>query len=84
MGGTGGQRTAETVAERQVGWLDDMENAILTAMRPLDDIEAWPAPAEAVMTLLSERTPPALHRVLAQRPHVSAAMAEAVTIASRF
>jgi len=40
-----------------------MDNAILKTMRHLDDIEAWAARAEAVMTLLSGRTPrPCLQR----------------------
>ncbi len=60
-----------------------MENAVLTAMRHLDDIEAWSARAEAEMTSLSGKTPPALRAVLTERPLVSAPMAEALTGASR-
>jgi Fic family protein len=60
-----------------------MEAACLTAMRQLDDIEAWAARAEAEMTLLSGRTPPALRSVLTEWPLVSAPMAEALTGASR-
>ena len=55
----------------------------VTAMRQLDDIEAWAARAEAEMTLLSGRTPPALRAVLTEWPLVSTPMAEALTGASR-
>ena len=57
--------------------------ACLTAMRHLDDIETWSALAEAEMTPLSGKTPPALRGVLTEWPLVSAPMAEALTGASR-
>ena len=60
-----------------------METACLTAMRHLNDIEAWAARAEAQMTLLSGKTPPALRAVLSEWTLVSAPMAEALTDASR-
>jgi hypothetical protein len=60
-----------------------METACLTAMRHLDDIEAWSARAEAEMTRSRARTPPALRAVLTEWPLVSAPMAEALTGASR-
>jgi hypothetical protein len=60
-----------------------MEAACLTAIRHLDDIEAWSARAEAMMAQLSGRTPPALRRALTEWPLVSAPMAEALTGASR-
>ena len=60
-----------------------METACLTAMRHLDDIETWSARAEAEMTPLSGKTPPALRAVLTEWPLVSAPMAEALTGASR-
>ena len=60
-----------------------METACLNAMRHLDDVEAWSAPAEAAMTPLSGRTPPALRKALAEWPLVSAPMAEAMAGASR-
>tara|TARA_R110000737_G_C14424145_1_gene458358 strand:- start:444 stop:722 length:279 start_codon:yes stop_codon:yes gene_type:complete len=60
-----------------------METACLTAMRHLDDIEAWSARAEAEMSPLSGRTPPALCAVLTEWPLVSAPMAEALIGASR-
>ena len=69
--------------ERLVRWLDGMETACLTAMRHLDDIEAWSARAQATTGVLSGKTPPALCRVLTEWPLVSAPMAEQLTGASR-
>ena len=60
-----------------------MNNAILTAMRTLDDIEAWAGRAENVMAQLSGRTPTALRKAFSQWPLVSAPMAETLTGASR-
>lgn len=51
-------------------------------MRHLDDIEAWAERAEAVMTPLSGRTPPALRAVLTEWPLPAAPMAEPQTGAS--
>jgi len=70
-------------ADRLARWLEGMETACLTAMRHLDDIEAWSARAETEMSPLSGRTPPALCAVLTEWPLVSAPMAEALTGASR-
>ncbi len=72
-----------TATDRLVRWLDGMETASRTAMRHLDDIEAWSARAETEMATLSGRTPPALRAVLTEWPLVSAPMAEAMTGASR-
>lgn len=83
MGGAGGMRAGGPPAERLGRWLDGMETAIRTAMRHLDNIESWSAMAEAEMTALSGRTPPALRAVLTEWPLVSAPMAEALTGASR-
>ena len=83
MGGAGGLRAGGPPAERLSRWLDGMETASLTAMRHLDDIEAWSARAEAEMSPLSGKTPPALRAVLTEWPLVSAPMAEALTGASR-
>ena len=83
MGGAGGLRVRGTPNERMSRWLDSMESAILTAMRRLDDIEAWAARAETVMAPLSGRTPPALRVGLTAWPLMSAPMAEALTGASR-
>lgn len=83
MGGAGGLRAGGSPFERLARWLDGMEAACLTAMRQLDDIEAWSARAVAAMTPLSGRTPPALRAVLTEWPLVSAPMAEAQTGASR-
>ena len=83
MGGAGGLRAGGPPAERLGRWLDGMETACLTAMRYLDDIEAWVARAEAEMALLSGRTPPMLRAVFTKWPLVTAPMAEALTTASR-
>jgi hypothetical protein len=83
MGGAGGLRAGGPPAGRLASWLDGMESATLTAMRHLDDIEAWSARADTVMAPLSGRTPPALRAVLTEWPLVSAPMAEALTGASR-
>ncbi|MDE4305868.1 helix-turn-helix domain-containing protein [Phaeobacter gallaeciensis] len=83
MGGAGGLRVSGLPSERLARWLDGMNSAILTAMRTLDDIEAWTGRAENVMAQLSGRTPLALRRTFSQWPLVSAPMAEATTGASR-
>ena len=83
MGGAGGLRAGGSPAERLARWLAGMETACLTAMRHLDDIEAWAERAKGAMTPLSGRTPPALRAVLTEWPLISAPMAEALTGASR-
>lgn len=83
MGGAGGLRAGGITAHRLVRWLDGMETACLTAMRHLDDIEAWTVRAETEMAKLSGRTPPALRAALAEWPLVSAPLAEALTGGSR-
>lgn len=83
MGGAGGLRGGGLPTERLARWIDGMEMACRTAMRTLDDVEAWAARAEAEMTKLSGRTPPALRAVLTEWPLVSAPMVEALTGASR-
>ena len=83
MGGAGALRAGGPPAESLARGLEKMETACLTAMRHLDDIETWSALAEAEMTPLSGKTPPALRGVLTEWPLVSAPMAEALTGASR-
>ena len=83
MGGAGGLRASGSPSERSARWLDGMNIAILTAMRTLDDIEAWTERAESVISQLSGRTPVALRKTFSQWPLVSAPMAEAMTGASR-
>jgi hypothetical protein len=83
MGGAGGLRAGGPPAMRLARWLDGMDSATLKAMRHLDDIDAWAARAQTVMTPLSGRTPPALLAALIEWPLVSAPMAEALTGASR-
>ena len=83
MGGAGGLRVSGSPADRLARWLDGMSSAILTAMRTLDDPEAWTGREANVMAQLSGRTPVALRRTFSQWPWVSAPMAEAMTGASR-
>jgi hypothetical protein len=83
MGGAGGLRASGLAQERLARWLIGMTSAILTAMRSLDDIEAWCARAEGDMCQLSGRTPAALRSAFTDWPLVSAPMAEALTGASR-
>lgn len=83
MGGAGGLRAGGTPADRLARWLEGMQTACLTAMRHLDEIEAWSMRAETEMTMLSGKTPAALRTVLTGWPFVSAPMAEALTGASR-
>ncbi|OOY14399.1 hypothetical protein [Thioclava sp. DLFJ4-1] len=83
MGGAGGLRASGLPPERLARWLDGLNAAILTAMRHLDDIEAWAARAEAVTATLSGKTPRALRQMLTEWPLVSAPMAEAMTGTSR-
>ena len=83
MGGAGGLHVSGLPPDRLARWLDGMNSAILTAMRTLDDIEAWTGRAENLMAQLSGRTPVALRKAFSQWPLVSAPMAEAVTGASR-
>lgn len=83
MGGAGGLRASGLPPERLARWLEGMSSAILTAMRTLDDIEAWTGRAESVMAQLSGRTPVALRKTFSHWPLVSAPMAESLTGASR-
>ena len=83
MGGAGGLRSGGPPAERLERWLDGMESAVLTAMRHLDDIEAWSARAKHAMAMLSGRTPTFLRKTFTDWPLISAPMAEILTGASR-
>jgi len=83
MGGAGGLRSGGPPADRLARWLDGMENACLTAMRQLDDIEAWSVRAKNETSILSGRTPPQLCAVLTEWPLVSAPMVENLTGVSR-
>ena len=60
-----------------------MESGIFAALRHLEQVEAWTARAETAMAGLSGRTPARLRAVLAERPILSAPMAETLTGASR-
>ncbi|WP_425101129.1 hypothetical protein [Tropicibacter sp. S64] len=83
MGGAAGLRAAGLPSVRLARWLDGMENAIMTAMRHLDDVEKWAERARDRMASLSGRTPAALTAVFKDWPIVSAPMAETLTGASR-
>jgi len=83
MGGAGELRAGGPPAERLLRWLDGMETACLSAVRHLDDIEAWLARAESEMAPLSGRTPPMLRAVLTEWPVISAPMSEALVGSSR-
>lgn len=83
MGGAGGLRAGGAPSARLARWLEGMDSALLTAMRHLDQIEAWSARAHAVMAPLSGRTPALLLHALSDWPLLSAPMAEALTGASR-
>lgn len=69
--------------ERLARWLEGMEQACVSSMRRLDDIEACGVRAETDMDELSGKTPPALRQSFIEWPLMSAPMAEAVTGASR-
>jgi hypothetical protein len=83
MGGAGGLRASGSPDERLARWLAGMESAVLTAMRHLDQTEAWTVQAEAEMAPLSGKTPPALRALFAEWPLVSAPMAESQIGSSR-
>lgn len=83
MGGAGSLRISGLPPERLARWLDGMNSAVLTAMRTLDDIEAWTGRAETVMAHLSGRTPVALRKIFTEWPLVSAPMAQRISNASR-
>ena len=74
------QLRAKIVAKRVASQIKGQRD---TAMRHLDDIEAWSVRAEAEMTSLSGKTPRALRAVLTEWPLVSAPMGEVQTNASR-
>ena len=83
LGGAGGLRSAGPPAERLVRWFKGMDSAVLTAMRHLDDVEAWEEHAQSVTAVLSGRTPAALLKALTEWPLLSAPVAETLTGASR-
>ena len=83
MGGAGALRSGGDPAARLGRWLEGMTSGIVTAMRTLDDIEAWEVRAYTAMKPLSGRTLPALRAVLTEWPLISAPMAETLTTASR-
>ena len=83
MGGASALRAHGPPEARLKRWCDGMSAAVLTALRHLDQIDAWTLRADAAMAPLSGRTPPALRAALTNWPLVSAPMAESLTGASR-
>ena len=83
MGGSGGLRVSGLPPDRLARWLEGMEQACVSAMRRLDDIEAWGVRAEIDMDELSGKTPPALKQSFIEWPLMSSPMAAALTGASR-
>lgn len=83
MGGAKALRSHGSALQRLTRWLEGLQSATLTAMRHLDEVEAWSLRADQAMQTLSGRTPPALRMALMEWPLISAPMAEALTGASR-
>jgi hypothetical protein len=83
MGGGGGFRTTGDPAARLARWLNAMESGVFTALRRLDEVEAWATEATETMAKLSGRTPPQLRAVFVEWPLVSVQMAEKLTGAHR-
>ncbi|WP_421700950.1 hypothetical protein [Aliiroseovarius sp.] len=76
-------RTSGPVRHRLGLWLRQVDQALLSAMRQLDRLEAWEAEAESRTAVLSGRTPPLLLLALRDWPLLTASMAEGQTGASR-
>ena len=72
-----------SVLDRLSAWLRGAERATLAALLHLERLSGWQTKADAALADLQGRTPPALIRVLAEWPTVTAPMAEAATKASR-
>ena len=83
MGGAGGLHASGLPLGRLARWLEGMEQACVSAMRRLDDIEAWGVRVEIDMDERSGKTPPALRQSFIEWPLMSAPMATALTGASR-
>jgi hypothetical protein len=83
MGGGGGFRTTGDPAARLARWLNAMESGVFTALRRLDEVEAWATEATETMAKLSGRTPPQLRAVFVEWPLVSVQMTETLTGAHR-
>lgn len=82
-GGSGVLSRSGAAMEQLAFWLDRVEQAILSAHRALDRIEAWHIAAVQAIGGLSGRTPPMLVDAFRDWPHLSAPMAERLTGASR-
>jgi hypothetical protein len=64
------------VETRMARWIAGQEQAVLTALRVVEDIREWEARAQSVTAGWSGRTPQRLLKVLADWPLVSAPMAQ--------
>lgn len=83
MGAPGGLRGGGDPADRVRRWLACLQQAVLKAMRHLDDLEQWDQAARARLAGRSGRTPPRLIDALRDWPLLTAPMAEEITGASR-
>ncbi|SCZ71990.1 HTH DNA binding domain-containing protein [Epibacterium ulvae] len=83
LGGADALRATGAPPVRLTRWLDSMEQAVLSAMRHLEELEAWEMRAEQTLKRTSGRTPPALRDVFVEWPLVSAPMAQTLTGSSR-
>ncbi|MFV0492607.1 MAG: hypothetical protein ACK5M4_12390 [Pseudorhodobacter sp.] len=83
MGGPVPLRLGGPPEARLVRWLDGLDQALLTAARLLDRVEAWQDRAREETARLSGRTPGLLIAALRDWPFLSAPMAETLTGASR-
>lgn len=83
MGGGGGFRAIGDPPARLARWLHAMESAAFSALRRLEEIEAWAAAAERTMAPLSGKTPPMLRDLFTSWPLISVQMAEKLTGAHR-
>lgn len=79
-----GALTAQGPADRRLAaWIGGAHQAVFAALLHLDRLAAWAARAAEATRDLSGRTPPALLRLLADWPSLSAPLAEAQSGASR-
>lgn len=79
-----GALTVQGAADRRLAaWITGAHQAVLSALMQLDRLAAWQQRAQEVTADLSGRTPPALIRLLAAWPSLSAPLAEAESGASR-
>ena len=83
MAGVGGMQMSGAPEARLPAFLQMTTNASRAALLLLGQLAAWEERAQAAISPLSGRTPPALVKALARVPVLSAMQAEALTGASR-